>query len=79
MKCDGCGCQFWARESTIDSTNVGGPGSKLPYTKLAWRVLCPECAASRASTYSFLYWTVGLLLGGGLIGMVVQVVLSLFW
>lgn len=72
MKCDGCGCQFPAREATTDSTNVGGPGGKRAYTQIVRLTLCQACAASREVTRQFIFWTVGLILGGALLGLLAQ-------
>jgi hypothetical protein len=53
MKCDSCGCQFPAHEAATDSRNEGGPGGRMPYTKLVSLTLCRDCAASRTRTRQF--------------------------
>jgi hypothetical protein len=62
MKCDGCGCQFSAREAETATKNEPvSPAGRMPYTKLVAMVLCPDCVASRAATRRFVTWMVVLL------------------
>jgi len=70
MKCDGCGCQFSARETVQDTrseqieTGAGAGTSGRPKTKTVLITLCPECAASRAGTYRFVFWIAAVVVGG---------------
>lgn len=62
MKCDGCGCQFPAREAETATRNEAiRPGGRYPYTKIVTMTLCPDCVASRAATRQFVIWVVVLL------------------
>jgi hypothetical protein len=72
MKCDGCGCQFSAREAQAATRNMltGQPG-RHPYTTTVATTLCPGCVASRAVTLRFIVWTIVLALIGAMLLAVV--------
>ena len=63
MRCDGCGCQFAARDLKRATRNeasesAGMSGQK---THLVAMTLCPNCVANRAATQSFILWVAVLL------------------
>jgi hypothetical protein len=67
MKCDQCGQEIRAQESSLSST-VDKPDFRMEanpgYTRTTPLNICEACAASRKGTERFFAWTVAIAIGG---------------